>query len=286
MKKSKLGRGLDALLTDSRGDVAAVGETLRQLPIETLRRGKYQPRVQMDQDALDELANSIKTQGIMQPILVRETASGEFEIIAGERRWRAAQLAGLDTVPALVRDITDQAAMAMGLIENIQREDLNPMEQARGLQRLLDEFEMTHQQIAESIGRSRTAVTNLLRLLSLHAKVGGLLESGKLDMGHARALLALPEKQQPSAAQTVVRKDLSVRETERLVRQISKETSASKKSKPSDEAADTDIRRLEDDLSQKLGAVVKIAHQKNGSGKVAIGYSSLDELDGILERIH
>ncbi len=286
MKKPKLGRGLDALLSDSRGIVAAAGEALRQLPIETLRRGKYQPRVQMDQDALDELAESIKTQGIMQPILARETGSGEFEIIAGERRWRAAQLAGLDTVPALVRDITDQTAMAMGLIENIQREDLNPIEQARGLQRLLDEFEMTHQQIAESIGRSRTAVTNLLRLLTLHTKVSELLESGELDMGHARALLALPEKHQPVAAQTVVRKALSVRDTEKLVRQISKEISGEKKSKPQAKTVDTDIRRLEDDLSQKLGAVVKIAHQKNGSGKLAISYSSLDELDGILERIH
>ncbi len=285
MKKTKLGRGLDALLSDSRGLTVATGEALRQLPIESLRRGQFQPRVQMDQDALQELAESIKSQGIMQPILVRTTVTGDYEIVAGERRWRAAQMAGLDSVPVLVRDITDQTAMAMGLIENIQREDLNPMEQARGLQRLLDEFEMTHQQIAESIGRSRTAVTNILRLLSLHSKVGEMLQSGALDMGHARALLALSEKKQLSTAQTVVRKGLSVRDTERLVRQISKEQSGGTKSKVGGSETDSDIRRLQDDLSQKLGAVVKISHQKNGSGKLAISYSNLDQLDGILERI-
>jgi ParB family chromosome partitioning protein len=282
MKKARLGRGLDALLSDTRGDDERPAVALKELPVELLRRGRYQPRTRMDQAALEELAASIKAQGVVQPIVVRGIDDGEYEIIAGERRWRAAQLAGLTTIPAVVRDVPDRAALAVSLIENIQREDLNPVEEAIGLQRLLDEFGLTHQQVADSIGRSRTAVTNMLRLLTLHEKVRAQLESGSLDMGHARALLSLPAERQPEAADTVVRKQLSVRETEHLVRRMARGDRVARSPASS---ASADVQRLEQDLSERVGASVRIAHRKDGSGQVSIRYTSLDELDGILEHI-
>jgi ParB family chromosome partitioning protein len=282
MKKARLGRGLDALLSDTRGDDERPAVALKELPVELLRRGRYQPRTRMDQAALEELAASIKAQGVVQPIVVRGIDDGEYEIIAGERRWRAAQLAGLTTIPAVVRDVPDRAALAVSLIENIQREDLNPVEEAIGLQRLLDEFGLTHQQVADSIGRSRTAVTNMLRLLTLHEKVRAQLESGSLDMGHARALLSLPAERQPEAADTVVRKQLSVRETEHLVRRLARGDRVARSPASS---ASADVQRLEQDLSERVGASVRIAHRKDGSGQVSIRYTSLDELDGILEHI-
>lgn len=303
-KKSRLGRGLGALLSDVKAttqqepdaDPAAsdkateVSSTspganksgFREIPIEQLQRGQYQPRAKIDKDTLNELAESIKSQGVIQPLLVRPLESGDFEIIAGERRWRGAQLAGLTSVPAVVRDIPDQTAMAVGLIENIQREDLNAMEEARGYKRLLDEFGLTHQEVSEAVGCSRTAVSNLLRLLSLHPQVQKMLEAGEIDMGHARALLGLPEDLQPETALKVKKKGLSVRQTEHLVKAMGrKKPSSQKRSSKSNNA---DIRHLENDLSKKIGAKVKIEHG-NKKGKLVIHYHSLDELDGILERI-
>lgn len=280
-KKPRLGRGLDALLgatTPSSGK-----DELRKLPVELMQRGKYQPRTHMDPAALAELAESIKAQGIVQPIVVRPLAGGNYEIIAGERRWRAAQLAGLETVPAVVRDIPDEAAIAIALIENIQRENLNPIEEAAALQRLIDEFHMTHQQVAESVGRSRAAVTNLLRLLTLNTEVRGMLEQGRMDMGHARALLALTGGQQSQAAQLVVDKGLSVRETEQLVRRLLEAAPA--KQPKNERAVDPDIRALQERLSEQLGARVQIAHGAGGKGRLTIDYNSADELEGILARI-
>ena len=293
-KKKRLGKGLDALLggadeSASLGDVSkdiAANDQLAILPIEKLQRGEYQPRSHMDQESLQELANSIATQGIIQPILVRplgEIGSGkaaeQYEIIAGERRWRAAQLAQLDEVPVIVRELPDEATLAVALIENIQRENLNPIEEAVGLKRLMDEFSLTHQQAAESVGRSRSAVSNLLRLLGLNEQAKQFVFDGKLEMGHARALLSLPYEQQNAAAQDVFAKQLSVRQTEAYVK--SQATGKTVKKVP---VVSADIKRLETDLSEKLNATVSIQDNK-GKGKLVINYANLDVLDGILARI-
>jgi ParB family chromosome partitioning protein len=279
-KKPRLGRGLDALLGVY--EPAAHKEELKQIPLDLLVRGKYQPRTHMDKGALEELAASIKAQGVVQPIVVRSLPTGNYEIIAGERRWRAAQIAGLETIPAVVRKIPDEAAIAIALIENIQREDLNPVEEANALQRLIDEFRMTHQQVAEAVGRSRAAVTNLLRLLTLNEDVRQMLEKGKMDMGHARALLALEGKSQSQAARAVVDRGLSVRETENLVRRLLEKPTARKSARA---AVDPDVRALQQKLSEKLGAKVRIAHSRRGKGRLTIEYGTLDELEGILARI-
>lgn len=285
-KRRGLGKGLDALLGQhAASDLAELNDTdgLRSLPIDLLQRSPFQPRSDFKQGRLQELADSIRAQGVVQPIVVRALSKGEkFEIIAGERRWRAAQLAGLQEVPAVVRNLDDQSAMCLALIENIQREDLNPLEQARALSRLMAEFDMTHEAVADAVGRSRSTVTNLLRLLDLNDKVKQLLEQGELEMGHARALLALPDTRQPETAQKVVRQGLSVRATEALVRRVLK-TQGRKQPAPS--RTDPDIHRLEADLSGRLGAGVSIRHAKSGKGKVQISYNSLDELEGILSHI-
>lgn len=280
-KKKRLGRGLDALLSSSTPatDSAVETQAPNKLPIEQLQPGQYQPRTRMDEESLQELASSIRSQGIIQPILVRPIAGGNYEIIAGERRWRAAQLAQLDQVPVLVRDIPDEATLAVALIENIQRENLNPVEEAVGLKRLMNEFELTHEEIAKSVGRSRTAVTNLLRLLGLSHGAKQLLEHGKIEMGHARALLGLPVEQQDYAAAQVHKKKLSVRQTEALVRSIIKP-----KQPPAKTEKSSDILQLEESLSEKLGTTVRL-EDKNGKGKLVIDYQSLDILDGILEHI-
>ncbi len=283
-KKSRLGRGLDALLGENG---ASVGNTqpdrLQQLPVELLQRGQFQPRRQMDQEALDELANSISKQGVLQPIVARKLASGDYEIIAGERRWRAAQQAGLDRVPVVVRELSDEDAMVIGLIENLQREDLNPIEEARGMQRLIEEFTMTHQQVADSVSRSRAAVSNLLRLLSLQAEVSSLLEQGQLDMGHARALLSLDELMQHKAAQQIIKGGMSVRQAEQLVRRLQEEQ-ANPVSKIKEK--DPDVRHLEESLSEKLGTNVEIKVGSRGKGKLIIDFHGNDVLQGILEKIH
>ncbi len=280
IKMKGLGRGLDALLS---GSDKPHGDEQRSLPIERLRPGKYQPRTQMDEASLAELAASIKSQGVMQPILARavENTPGaeRYEIVAGERRWRAAQLAGLAEVPVLIRNIPDEQALAMALIENIQRENLNPLEEAQGLQRLIDEFGLTHQQAADAVGRSRPAATNLLRLLQLTAAVQDMLLAGKLDMGHARALLPVSSGQQVGLAQRVVQKGLSVRETERLVHQLLNPP----KNVPA-KAIDRDLLRLQEELSDGLGASVLIRANKKGAGKVTIDFGSLEQLDGLLSR--
>ena len=288
-KRRSLGRGLDALLTTPtappRDAETGNSEGLREIPVEQLRRGEYQPRIDMREDALAELAESIKVQGVVQPIVVRPLTAGSsarYEIVAGERRWRAAQMAGLATVPAVVRDIPDQSAVAVALIENIQREDLNPLEEARALSRLVSEFEVTHGEAAEAVGRSRVAVSNLLRLLELPQDVKRLVEQRKLGMGHARAILGLPTAGEQSAvAQQVVRQGLNVRETERLVQNTVK-----KESRPAskDVTKDPNVVRLEQDLAERLGAPVAIQHGARG-GRIIIKYSSLDELDGILEHM-
>jgi ParB family chromosome partitioning protein len=293
-KKKRLGRGLDALLSKPVADTPAVTghevDTLQKIPVELLQRGEYQPRVDMRQDTLENLANSIKSQGIVQPIVARplKKKNGKtqrYEIIAGERRWRAAQMAGLADIPAVIRDIGDDAAIATALIENIQRENLNPLEEAKALERLIREFRLTHQEGADAVGRSRAAVSNLLRLLDLSDKVKPMLESRQLEMGHARALLSISDKtQQFDAARQVVKKGLSVRETEQLVRRVLS-NQAGKKTKTDSVGPNADIRRLEIDISGKLGAKVKIAHTKKGAGKLVINYNSLDELDGILKHI-
>jgi ParB family chromosome partitioning protein len=289
VKKRGLGRGLDALLggveavtTPQSGSSSSQEGELRRLPVELVRRGKYQPRVDMHPESLQDLANSIKAQGVVQPIVVKPAGNGSFEIIAGERRWRAAQLAGLQEIPAVVRDVPDKAAMAMALIENIQRENLNPMEEANALQRLIREFQLTHQEVAEAVGRSRAAVSNLLRLLELNDDVKGLVEQRQLEMGHARALLALKDSAQSAAARNVVEKGLSVRETERLVKNWNIHSPSEK---PAMAVVDPDIRRLQDDLSEKLGAGVQVHHTVKGKGKLVIQYNSLDELEGILAHI-
>ena len=292
--KRRLGRGLDALLSKpvaaTRAATRAADDGgLRQIPVELLQRGQYQPRVDIRQDTLEDLANSIKAQGIVQPIIARPIGGGKgvqrYEIVAGERRWRAAQMAGLEEIPAVVREIADDAAIAMALIENIQRENLNPLEESRALERLIREFELTHAEAAKAVGRSRAAVSNLLRLQELSDKVKPLLESRQIEMGHARALLGISSAvQQYDAARQVVKKGLSVRETERLVRSML-DKAATKKVAGPDVSGNADIRRLEIEVSERLGAKVAVNHRKNGSGKVVISYNSLDELDGILKHI-
>ncbi len=288
-RKKRLGRGLDALLSRpvAATDMAADNE-LKELPVELLQRGQYQPRVDMRQDSLEQLADSIRAQGIVQPIVVRPVGKRgdieRYEIIAGERRWRAAQLAGLATIPAVIRDVPDQSAIAMALIENIQREDLNPLEEARALDRLIREFDLTHAEAAKAVGRSRAAVSNLLRLQDLSAKVRPLLEDRQIEMGHARALLALSNAaQQYRVAQKVVKRGLSVRETEKLIKRIL--DGGKEKPAVGGRAKNADIRRLEIEVSEKLGAKVSIAHTTKGAGKLVISYHSLDELDGILKHI-
>jgi ParB family chromosome partitioning protein len=287
VKKRGLGRGLDALLGGT--SVASLEEQAQKadsrefqyLPLDLIQRGKYQPRRDMDAAALEELAQSIKAQGVMQPIVVRPIANGRFEIIAGERRWRASQQAGLDSVPAMVREVPDQAAIAMALIENIQREDLNPVEEAVALQRLQQEFQLTQQQVAEAVGKSRVTITNLLRLIALPEEIKTLLSHGDLEMGHARALLGLPVAQQVEGARHVVARGLTVRQTEALVRQW-----LNSKEVPVIEAkVDPDISRLEQRLAEKLGAAVQIKHGQKGRGQLVIKYSSLDELQGVLAHI-
>lgn len=305
-KKRGLGRGLDALLGSSAKGAAAKRkppaaapdepggtppaserEGLRELPVDLIQRGKYQPRQDMHTESLQDLADSIRAQGVVQPIVVRPIEhSGNqtrYEIIAGERRWRAAQLAGLQEIPAVVREVPDRAAIAMALIENIQRENLNPMEEARALQRLLQEFELTHQQAAEAVGRSRTSVTNLLRLLELNEDVRQLVEAGKLEMGHARALLGVSGTIQSELARAVTSRGLSVRETERLVKR--QQTEPARGGRPAAPAADPNTRRLEQDLAERLGAAVKLQAGRGGKGKLVISFNSLDELDGILDHI-
>jgi len=282
-KKRGLGKGLDALLgLQTAGNIEETGRELHSLPVDLLQRGVYQPRVDFDQDALQELANSIKAQGVVQPILVRPLSNGKHEIVAGERRWRAAQMAGLHEVPVVIRKLDDKQAMSMALIENIQREDLSPLEEARGLSRLLDEFDMTHDMIAEAVGRSRSTISNMLRLLELSAPVRQMLEEGKLEMGHARALLSLPDNLQLVAARDVVAKALSVRDTEALVRKLQNRSTAKK---GGNSAIDPNIRGLQDELSGRLGTTVLIKHKKTGKGVLEIQYSSVDALDGILSRI-
>jgi len=289
MKKRGLGRGLDALLgnsalSDTANLTVAKSDGLRHLPVDLIDRSPFQPRNNFNEEALQELADSIRAQGVVQPIVVRPRPGkpGRFELIAGERRWRAAQLAGLHEVPSVIReDVDDQAAMAMALIENIQRQALNPMEEAVALNRLIDEFGLTHEQTADAVGRSRASVTNMLRLLNLEAGVKALLSDGKIEMGHARALLGLSGGAQFKAAKDVADKGLSVRETERLVKKLANPSSA--KSVP--QTKDPDTQRLENELSEKLGAKVQFQMGKAGKGKVVIEYNSLDELDGILNHI-
>lgn len=285
VRKRGLGRGLDALLSGSAVPAEEpAGSDMRELPVDLLQPGKYQPRSDMHPESLEELANSIRAQGVVQPIVVRSiNSAGQYEIIAGERRWRAAQMAGLHEIPAVVRNVPDEAAIAMALIENIQREDLNPIEEAVALQRLIDEFEMTHQEAAGAVGRSRASVSNLLRLLTLNSDVRSMLEQGDLEMGHARALLALEGENQSKTAREVAAKGYSVRETEQLVRQLSTSPAKTKKQAKS---LDPDIKRLQDDLTEKLAAKVAFQHTAKGNGKMVVHYNSLDELEGILKHIN
>jgi ParB family chromosome partitioning protein len=302
-KRTGLGKGLDALLGDAvipthrpetgsvvSRDSSGSGSELRLISVDLLQRGAYQPRQDMRQEGLEELADSIRAQGLVQPIIVRPLAGtglsnrSGYEIVAGERRWRAAQIAGLESVPVVVRDIPDSAAIAVALIENIQRENLNPLEEAQALRRLIDEFDLTHQDAADSIGRSRTAVSNLLRLLDLGDVVKKLVRSGELEMGHARALLGITDAgAQAEVARAVAKKGLSVRETEQLVsRTLAARTKGSTGARPTE---DPDIRRLQDELGERLAARVSIQHGRKGRGKLVIAYNSLDELDGILAHI-
>ncbi|MBL4574119.1 MAG: ParB/RepB/Spo0J family partition protein [Gammaproteobacteria bacterium] len=299
--KKKLGKGLDALL--SRGSTETMASLLgkpkdrtsppqaaekdgdlKNIPIELIQRGKYQPRTDMHEEALEELAASIKAQGVIQPIVVRPISSDKYEIIAGERRWRAAQIAGLDSIPAIIKPVGDEAAIAMSLIENIQRENLNPIEEAMALKRLQDEFELTQQEVADAVGKSRATVTNLMRLIGLTIDVRRMLEHGDLEMGHARALLSLPDIQQSEAARSVVGKGLSVRQTESLVRRLIAEAGSSNSASP--KMVDPDIKNLEENLADKLGAKVMIQHTVKGKGRLILKYNSLDELDGILSHIN
>ena len=291
-QKRKLNRGLEALLgtgllakgqDDTQGAQAPAAERralipAAELPIERLQRGAYQPRREFDEEALQTLASSIKAQGVLQPVVARPLADDRYEILSGERRWRAAQMVGLDHVPVVIKDVSDQAAIAIGLIENIQREDLNPVEEGLGLKRLQDEFGLSQEQVAEAVGRSRSAVANLLRLLHLESEVLGMLERGELDVGHAKVLLALSGGDQVRAARNVSKRQLSVRQTEVLVR------GWGTKATP-DAPVDPNISRLETDLSGRLGAKVRIQHQQNGKGRLEIHYTSLEELDGVLGKI-
>lgn len=289
-KRPGLGRGLDALLAGSQavqedgGSMVntAAGDQLKVLPVDRVMRGSYQPRRHFDETALDELADSIKEQGVLQPIVVRQIGD-TYEIIAGERRWRATQRAGLDEIPAVIKKLDDQAAAAAALIENIQRENLNPLEESQALQRLIEEFELTHQEAAQAVGRSRASVTNLLRLLELPKEVKQWVDEQQLSMGHARALLGLPAAQQTEAAKQVIARALSVRDTEKLVKQLLANQNST--ANASAEKADPNIVALEKELTDKLMASVKVQHQKNGKGKLVVQYNSLDELDGILKHI-
>lgn len=291
--KKRLGRGLDALLGASRqsskimDDKRDLSPTLKNVPIEHLQRGQYQPRSDMRKESLEELAASIKSQGIIQPIVIRELehnkAGVKYEIIAGERRWRAAQIAGLSEVPTVIKDVSDTDTIAMSLIENIQREDLNPMEEALALNRLIKEFNLTHQEAAKAVGRSRVAVSNLVRLIELPEKVASLLIERKIDMGHARALLALDNlSQQVEMAMLVVKQNLSVRATENYIRNIGKKLG---RKKNSSESLNPDVHRLEVSIAEKIGAKLQIKHKTNGNGQIIINYNSLDELEGIIEHI-
>lgn len=281
VKLKGLGRGLDALLANDE-EAGNRADSLATLAVEKLQPGKYQPRTHMDQASLESLADSIRAQGIMQPIVVRLVADGKYEIIAGERRWRASQLAGLKEVPVIIKEIADDVALAMALIENIQRENLNPIEEANGIQRLIDEFNMTHETAAQAVGRSRSAVTNLLRLQNLHAVVQEMLAQSKLDMGHARALLTLDGAKQIAAAEEIVQNQLSVRSAEQLVKKLSSASTSHIKAS----VKDRDVLRLQEALAQSLGAAVTIESAKNGSGTLKIRYASLDQLDEIISKIH
>jgi ParB family chromosome partitioning protein len=276
-----LGRGLDALLGGGAGK-RPMDEELAQLSIGALKPGKYQPRTRMDEASLAELAESIKARGVIQPIVVRPVGPEQYEILAGERRWRAARLAGLQQIPAVVREVPDEAALGIGLIENIQREDLNPLEEANGHKRLIDEFRLTHEQVATAIGRSRAGVTNLLRLLELSPTVQELVQDGKLDMGHARALLALARPRQVELAQRVADEGLSVRETERLVQEALRPPKAARAEPP---RLDADGRRLQEQLCETLGATVHLKPRAGGKGSLVIEYASLDQLDGLVKRL-
>ena len=290
--RKKLGKGLSALLSSGsasnmsnllgeravdKGSVLGEEERLKNIPIDLIQRGKYQPRVEMNEAALEDLAASIKAQGVMQPIVIRSIAAQKYEIIAGERRWRASQMAGLSSIPAVVKQVSDEAAIAMSLIENIQRENLNPIEEAMALKRLQDEFELTQQEVASAVGKSRATVTNLLRLMGLHIDVQKMLQVGKLEMGHARALLTLSDTKQVEFAKLVANKGLSVRQTESLVRNVNTGSELDRK-----KSIDPNIKKLEEDLGEKLGAKVIIQHTEKGKGRLVINYNSLDELDGIL----
>jgi len=281
VKPKGLGRGLDALLGGDTPPSRAAGDALTTLPVAALQPGKYQPRSRMDQEALNALAASIKAQGVMQPILVRPLAGGTHEIIAGERRWRAARIAGLSSVPVLIRAVSDQQALAVALIENIQREDLNALEEASGIERLIKEFALTHQAVADAIGKSRAAVTNLLRLLELAPPVKTLLGEGRIEMGHARALLALPAVRQVELASMTAAKGLSVREVERRVAALLA-TRSRPHAKP---AADRDVLRLQENLAQQLGTRVQIKTRRQGKGSLIIDYGSLDQLEGLISRL-
>ena len=283
MKAKGLGRGLDALFDTGNAEQPRASDSLSKLPISQLQRGKYQPRTKMDQTSLEELAASIRAQGLIQPILVRPVDASRYEIIAGERRWRAAGIAGLSEVPVVIRDVPDKAALAMALIENIQREDLNALEEAQGMQRLVEEFQLTHQDLAESVGRSRAAVTNALRLLNLSALVQGYLQDNKLDMGHARALLALDSKRQQEAAQKVVGQNLTVRETEELVNRLLHPTPLAQV-KP-EKLPDRDVQRLVEEISEKLGTTVEIRSSRKGSGKLIVSYTNNEHLGSLLARL-
>ena len=297
--KRKLGKGLDVLL--SRGSTETMASLLgkpapappqaaekdgdlKNIPIDLIQRGKYQPRTDMHEEALQELAASIRAQGVMQPIVVRPISSDKYEIIAGERRWRASQIAGLDSIPAIIKLVGDEAAIAMSLIENIQRENLNPIEEAMALKRLQDEFELTQQEVADAVGKSRATVTNLMRLIGLSIDVRRMLEHGDLEMGHARALLSLPDIQQSEAARSVVGKGLSVRQTESLVRRLIAQAGTNNPAGP--KIVDPDIKNLEENLADKLGAKVMIQHTVKGKGQLVLKYNSLDELEGILSHIN
>jgi ParB family chromosome partitioning protein len=282
VKKRGLGRGLDVLLTDVQHEDDSLDDSLQYFPLDMIQPGKYQPRVDMSQESLDELADSIKAQGLVQPIVVRPINGGRYEIIAGERRWRASKLAGLDTVPALVRDVTDRSAIAMALIENIQRENLNPMEEANALFRLREEFSMTHQEAAEAVGRSRAAVSNLLRLRNLNDDVKRLVENCDLEMGHARALLALEGEMQSETANNIIEKGLSVRETEQLIRRLSK-PDAEKPQKS--EAVLNEINKVETLIKEKLGSGFAVKHSSSGKGKLVIDYGNVEELNKLVKRL-
>jgi ParB family chromosome partitioning protein len=281
IKHKGLGRGLDALLG---GNAKGRDErdTLAELPVAALRPGKYQPRTRMDEASLNELADSIRSRGVIQPIVVRPVNDTQYEILAGERRWRAAKIANLERIPAVIREVPDEAALGIGLIENIQREDLNPIEEAGGLKRLIEEFKLTHDEVAKAIGRSRAGVTNLLRLLELAPAVQAMVQDGKIDMGHARALLSLSRPRQVEVANQVAEKGLSVRDTERLVQGA---TAAPKAASHGAPKLDADSRRLQDELSDSLGAAVKLKPRRGGKGSVVIDYASLDELQGLIKRL-